>query len=102
MVDLGVYVFKDLNTRRIKTANVFTNSYVEEVYDSEDVRTSTRRLRIILDAKYEKVDVNKVVETQCQHLIMTQRIVLFKKNQKIERLFDGTLGTWKKNHWDFN
>ena len=75
---------------------------MEEVYDSEDVRTSTRRLRIILDAKYEKVDVNKVVETQCQHLTMTQRIVLFKKIKKSNVCLMEHSAPGKNIQWDFN
>ena len=35
------------------------------------------------------------METQCQHLTMTQRNELLKLLQKFEELFDGILGTWK-------
>ena len=35
------------------------------------------------------------METQCQHLTMTQRNDLLKLLQTFEELFDGTLGTWK-------
>ena len=52
-------------------------------------------MRIILDAKYEKTDLHKFMETQCQHLKMTQRNDLLKLLQKFEELFDRTLGTWK-------
>ena len=37
------------------------------------------------------------MENQCQHLIMTQRNELIKSLQKFEELFDGTLGTWKRD-----
>ena len=40
---------------------------------SEHVSTATKRLRVILYDKYEKSDLHKVIETQCQHLTMTQR-----------------------------
>ena len=56
---------------------------------------------LILYAKYEKADLHKVTETQCQHLIMTQRNDLLKLLQKFEELFDGTLGTWKIDPLDF-
>ena len=38
--------------REITPAASFTNSYAEEVYESEHVRTSTKCLHVILDAKY--------------------------------------------------
>ena len=79
---------------------MFTNSYVTEVYESEHVRNATKHLRLILDAKYEEADLHKVMENQCQHLTMTQRNELLKLLQKLEDLFDGTLGTWKTDPED--
>ena len=73
MVDLGTYEFKILNTGEITPEESFTNAYVEEVYWLENVRTATKRLRVILDAKYEKADLHEVMETQYQHLTITQR-----------------------------
>ena len=43
-----------------------------------------------------KEQIYKVMENQCQHLTMTQRYELLKLLLKIEDLFDGTFGTWKK------
>ena len=48
---------------------------------------------MILDAKYENVDLHKVMETQCQHLTMTQRNEYLQLLKRFENLFDGTLGT---------
>ena len=73
MVDLGTYAFKDLNQGKFTPEYFFTNSYVEEVYESEHVLTATKQLRVILDAKYEKLDLHKVMENQCQHLTISQR-----------------------------
>ena len=73
MVNLGTYIFKDLNTGEIKPGYFFTNAYVEEVYESEHEPTATERLNVILDAKYEKENLHKVMENQYQHLTMTQR-----------------------------
>ena len=42
MVDLGTYIFKDLNIGKIIPEESFTNSYVEEVYESSHVRTTTK------------------------------------------------------------
>ena len=52
MVDLGTYICK-----------AFTNAYIQKLYESEHVRTATKRLRIILDAKYEEGGLHKVMET---------------------------------------
>ena len=41
MVDLSAYLFKDSNIGEIKTEYFFTDTYVEEVCDSEHVRTTT-------------------------------------------------------------
>ena len=73
MIDLGMYEFKSLNKEKITPKELFTNDYVEEVYESEHVHTATKLLRVILDAKYENVDLIKVMETQCQHLTRIQR-----------------------------
>ena len=35
------------------------------------------------------------METQCQHLTMTQQNELLKLLQKLEELFGGRFGTWK-------
>ena len=71
------------------------NSYAEEVYELEHVHTTTKVVLAILDSKYEKADLHKVMETQCQHLTVTQRNELLKLSQKIEELFNRTFGTWK-------
>ena len=80
---------------------MFTNAYVEEVYESDHVRTATKRLHVILDAKYEKVGLHKVMENHCQHLRMTQRNELLQLLQKLKELFDGTLDTWKTDPVNF-
>ena len=97
MVDSGVYAFKIWNKVGNKPEESFTHAYIEEVYKSEHKRTSIKWLRVILDAKNEKTDLHKVMETQYQHLIMTQLNDLLKLFQKFEEFFDGTLGTWKTN-----
>ena len=51
-VDLGTQEFKILNTGKIIPEEYFTNAYTEEVYELEHVCTDTKRLYVILDAKY--------------------------------------------------
>ena len=59
--NLGTYIFKDLNTGKIKPNGFFTNDYVEEVYESDHEPTATKLLRVILDTKYEKEYLHKVM-----------------------------------------
>ena len=102
MVDFGKYIFKDLNTGKIKPEESFTNAYAkEEVYGSEHVRSATELLRVILYDKYEKANLHKVMETQCQHLTTTQCNELLKSLQRFQEFFDGTLVTWKTDTVDF-
>ena len=95
IVDLSVYKFKDLNTGNITPEESFTNSYTEEIHELKQVRSSNKQFYVILDAKYENSDLNKVMKNKCQHFMETQRNELLKLLQKIEDFFDGTLGTWK-------
>ena len=55
----------------------------------------------ILDAKYEKVSIDEVVEKQ-EHLNSEQRAELHRVLSKFEKLFDGTLGVYphRKFHID--
>ena len=73
MIDLVICVFKYLNTGKRTPKESFTNANTREVYESEHVHTTTKQLRVILDAKYEMEDLHKVMETQCQNLTITQR-----------------------------
>ena len=41
------------------------------------------------------------MENQCQHLTITQPNDFIKLLQKVENLFDGTLGTWKTYSIEF-
>ena len=49
-------------------------------------------MRRLLDAKYEKADLNKVMTQQCQHPNTKERKRLLNLLRKFEDLFDGTLG----------
>ena len=71
------------------------------MYKPEHTRTDTKPLRAILDAKYEKVYLHKVMKKQCQHLTMTQRNELLKLLQRFKELFDGKIDTWKTDRVNF-
>ena len=95
MINLVTYESKDLNTGKITPEKLFESSYIEEIHESEQVRTYTNLLRVILDAKYKKSDLNRVTENQRQNLKEVQPNEYLKLLQKFEELFNGTLGTWK-------
>ena len=59
MIDLGTYKCKDLNKGKIIPEEYLMNAHVQDVFGSEHVRTPTKQLRTILDAKYENTDLNK-------------------------------------------
>ena len=84
MVDKGTYEFKNLNAGRISPEESFTNDYAEEVYELEHVRTATKTFNVILDAKYEKADSHKFMETQCQYLTEKLRNELLKLLKKLK------------------
>ena len=48
----------------------------------------------ILDAKYEKLDINHVVTTHCSHLTSTQQSDLRMLLSRHTKLFDGSLGKY--------
>ena len=77
------------------------NDYMEKINTSKEVCTFTKLLDVILDAKYKKSDLNKVMKNLCQHLTKAQRNELLKLLLKLEELFNGTLGTWKTDPVDF-
>ena len=44
VIDLGTHKIKDLSIGKITSEEYFMNSYVEEIYESEQVHTSTNLL----------------------------------------------------------
>ena len=63
-------------------------------YESNAVQDATNRVQRILDAKYEKADLDEVV-SKAQHLNRQEREQLLSLLYKYEGLFSGKLGTWK-------
>ena len=61
MADLCNYDFKYLTENIVKLDKLFIKLYVYEFLKSESSISSTRRMRRIFDAKYEKADINKVI-----------------------------------------
>ena len=69
------------------------NAYGEEIHELYQFRNYTKQLCVILDTKYEQIDLNKVMGNQCHHLTEVQYNELLKLLQNFEELFDGTLET---------
>ena len=68
MIDVSNYYFKPLIEKIVKLKESFINAYVNNFLESEGTMSSTRKMSILLDAKYQKVDLNKVMAEQCHHL----------------------------------
>ena len=70
-----------------RDATFETAFHVEQ--DIGSVRESTDRIKRILDATYEKADLEKIT-SECQHLNVEERESLLTLLTKYEPLFDGT------------
>ena len=76
MVDVSYYNFTYITDKTVKPEESFVKLYVGKCLKSNSAISSTRRMIIILDAKYEKADLNKVITKKCQHLTSTERHIL--------------------------
>jgi hypothetical protein len=56
----------------------------------------------ILDAKYQKADLQAIVRDDCKHLSADQQKKLLQLLKKYKLLFDGTLGDWKTKPVSFH
>jgi hypothetical protein len=63
--------------------------------EPQSTQEATKRVTRILDAKYQKADLQAVVKDKCTHLSVDHQKKLLQLLQKYNLLFDGTLGDWK-------
>jgi hypothetical protein len=70
-----------------------SNDIVAMESESPAVAKATERMKQILEAKYEQVDIKDVVAS-CKHLSNTEQQQLFAVLNRFQLLFDGTLGHW--------
>jgi hypothetical protein len=63
--------------------------------EPQSTQDATKHVTRILDAKYQKADLQSVVRENCKHLSANQQKKLLQLLKKYESLFDGTLGDWK-------
>ena len=62
--------------------------------EPKSTREATERAIKILDSKYEKADLNKIVDN-AENLNQTQKQMLLQLLKQYEALFNGTLGRWR-------
>jgi hypothetical protein len=63
--------------------------------EQQSTKDATKRVTRILDAKYQKSDLQSIVRDNCKHLSTDQQKKLLQLLKKYKLLFDGTLGDWK-------
>ncbi len=63
--------------------------------EPQSTQEATKRVTRILDAKYQKADLQAIVRDNCKHLSADQQKKLLQLLKKYELLFDGTLDDWK-------
>ncbi len=63
--------------------------------EPQSTQDATKRVTQILNAKYQKADLQSTVRDNCKHLSADQQKKLLQLLTKYESLFDGTLGDWK-------
>jgi hypothetical protein len=63
--------------------------------EPQSTQEVTKRVTRILDAKYQKADLQSIVKDKCKHLSTNQQKKSLQLLTKYELLFDGTLGDWK-------
>ena len=86
--------------RPMKDKSVFDHpldmhNIYNEALEPTSMKEETDRAMKILDARYEKADLEKVVEENCSHLSRMQRMQLLNLLRKHESMFSGELGEWK-------
>ena len=94
-IDEIILPMRNINSQTkssIKKAWALNNSLAHEPQSTAE---ATQRMVKILDAKYEKADLQAIVRDKCAHLKPKEKALLLELLMDFEPLFDGTLGTWK-------
>ena len=94
-IDEIILPMRDINSlstsSKIEKAWSVNHSMIHEPRSTEE---ATQRAVHILDAKYEKADLQSVVDNNCPHLSLQDQKKLLELLYNYEDLFDGTLGDW--------
>ena len=70
------------------------------IEDTDAIKASFSRIEGILDAHYEKANLDELVARECEHLSYDEQILLRRLLRKHESLFDGQLGHWKNEEYN--
>ena len=71
------------------------NNLYREATEPAISRVANNWVTQILDAKYGREKMPKVVEDNCEHLNVQQLNELLRLLMQHDKLFDGTLGNWQ-------
>ncbi len=85
---------RDINSltpSNMDTAWAVNNSMAHELQSTQE---ATQWVVHILDAKYEKADLQSIVSTNCTHLSLQDQNLLLELLTEFGELFDGTLDDW--------
>ena len=63
--------------------------------EPQSTQDATKHVTRIVNANYQKADLQSIVTDNCKHLSTDQQKKLLQLLTKYESLFDGTLGDWK-------
>ena len=88
-VELPMQALEDLGDSKL------LNNLYRESTEPTVSKIATNRVTKILDAKYEKANLPKVVDDNCNHLSVNESNSLLRLLLQYEELFDGTLGDWQ-------
>jgi len=91
-VTLPMRNINNLQRHSILRSLKLNNSLAKEPISTKDATNHAIR---ILDAKYNKADLQSTVNNNCKHLSTDQQDKLLQLLIKYESLFDSTLGDWK-------
>jgi hypothetical protein len=81
-----------LTTSKMDKAWAVNNSMASDLQSTQE---ATQHVVHILDAKYEKADLQSIDSTNCTHLSLQDQKWLLELLTEFEKLNDGTLGVWK-------
>ena len=87
-IELPMRSIEQLPTSNEKS---FNNCMANNI-EPKSTEFATQRIVKILDAKYEKANLPKIVRHNCQHLSPEERTQLLEVLIEFENLFDGSLG----------
>ncbi len=77
----------------MQNINYLQDSSTLSALEPQSTQDATKHVTQILDAKYQKADLQSIARDNCKHLSTDQQKMQLLK--KYESLFDGTLGDWK-------